>query len=501
MLCELPNELLLQIFHNLVVLQYDHHSPIPISLDRPRIHGLASICSSCARLRSIAEPVLYSTFVWRDAIAQSEGDDDEDQTLQPNHRLRSFLRSIIRRPELADHVRYMALRQFNHPGQLATYFNSDLTVPDRDLARLYQETSSQISLGKLQDSWRCALRAGDSTAEVTLLDCLLSNVKDVNILFPAWSPTTTPPFYMAHLQQATNPRIANGPRFGIFNLIERLTVSNWTSEKMATGIPLWCLSELMRLPTLRRVHFIGAREGEDLTGWTCAHRSSNVSDVDLTNSFVGAAGLELFISSCAALRIFSMRYTHHTDFSHFGERDVDWQGVGDALREQRHTLQDLTLDAEDQSPTKIASWMIYPQPIGSLQDFAVLKTICIHQWILLGRDSWYQVQGTERQHVNLAHILPQCLVELKILQCTLEIIPQLQTLHNAVLEDEFREFAAIHVDWDPRHAKAVQTSSLGFKIESLAHGFVGKGVNWDDSNGRVFQTDTSMSKYNPTGDL
>lgn len=496
MLCILPNELLLQIFRNLVVLQFDCHSSIPVSLDRSRLHGLASICSCCHRLRAVAEPILYSTFVWRDVIPHPTASDG-DQPLLPNHRLRSFLHAIITRPDLATHVRHLTMRQFDHPGQLVKLFNKRVPLLDPLLARLYQEASAQVSLGNSQDSWSSALAQGDEAAEITLLSALLFNVTQLNLLFPAWGPTPALPFYRAFLLEAVKPRPAHGPHFGTYTNIECLTVSNWISDKMATGMPIWSLSEFLLIPTLRRVYYIGAREEEDLTRWACPPGASNISQLHLTDSLVSAAGLELFIRSCAALEKLTLRYTHSTAFGHFGERDVDWQRVGKALYAQRYTLQHLDLNAEDQSPIKLAPWMKFLDPIGSLQDFTALKTISIHQWILLGRDIWHEVEASGGLP-TLPYLLPQSLVTLKLLQCTPRIMFQLQKLHGAVRAGNFPGLIAIHIDWDHRLANAIETCARAPRNEALVNAYAQRGVKWTESNRRRWHPDMSLSKYNPS---
>ncbi|GAB7347076.1 hypothetical protein MBLNU459_g3209t1 [Dothideomycetes sp. NU459] len=438
------------------------------------------------------------TLVFRDKTGfDAEYVNDKTRILLTNLRLKAILRTLLRRPELAAHFKHVVLRQFDHPGQLVDRLNHDCFPPDKDLARMYRRFSSLTSLGEQHESWLASLYAGDEVAELTLLQSLARNVTEVQCLFPAWPGSTPLPFYRAFLLEATKPRYESGPSRGIYTRVERVTISNWTSEDMATGMPLWCLSEFMLLPTLKRIVFNGAREEEDLGRWFCPERASRTAELHLTNSLVKTGGLELFIDSCAELKIFNLSYTRRSAFDHFGPRDVDWQRVGDSLRGQSLTLEELTLDAEDQSPLSIAPWMEFRHPIGSLRNFAALRTICVHQWILLGRDVWYEAEGTERDPIALLHVLPESLVKLSILQCTPSIIPQLLTLQYAVSEQAYRNLSVVNVDWEKRYEEVLRGPNLDFRLEHLARNFEASGVAWHESNRPLFRPDLSLAKYSP----
>lgn len=149
--------------------------------------GINSLSLACKELRCSIEPVLYSTFVKPKFLPWLTGGGPE------NYTLRSFLRTLLERPELVTHVRTIVLRDWDWDVRHldGSYRIEELEQPKQRLARLeqaqiqlYMSASSRINLGNSQKMWLRHLYAGHEDAEIALLLTLTSALEHLAMVRP-----------------------------------------------------------------------------------------------------------------------------------------------------------------------------------------------------------------------------------------------------------------------------------------------------------------------------
>ncbi|KAI5273027.1 hypothetical protein E4T47_03799 [Aureobasidium subglaciale] len=117
---DLPEELLLQIFEPLAELRQDDNlfrrTNVTIGNASTNVKSLASISGVCIKWHAIVEPFLYSTYMRPHCVSIRDVEFSRGlnrmilpELAMPNQSLRMFLHTIIERPQLAEHIKRLAL--------------------------------------------------------------------------------------------------------------------------------------------------------------------------------------------------------------------------------------------------------------------------------------------------------------------------------------------------------------------------------------------------------
>lgn len=155
---------------------------------------LASLCRTSKRFNALAEPLLYRTFVKKANNYRPFSADRSvpgTVSIPPNDQLRSFLRSIIHRPELALHIRTVVLREWETDHSRLTD-GFDFSPPDDHTADAFYSTANRfIDMPQSNCSeWRNALAVGNEDAEIALLLALAVNLTSLELKIPVYFRVT-----------------------------------------------------------------------------------------------------------------------------------------------------------------------------------------------------------------------------------------------------------------------------------------------------------------------
>lgn len=157
---------------------------------------------------------------------------------------------------------------------------------------------------------------------------------------------------------------------------------------------------------------------------------TNLKTIEITYSFVDAAGIKALLGSCKALEVLKLEYLYELD----GWGDLDFSEIGEGLRLHYKTLRKICLDTQyapavhqrncrlDPIEDNIHPAYYWP-PIGSLSSFAALDDLAIQQLALLGEDKPLNFRPP-----SLGDILPIALTKLVLWGCDRTIHPQLENL-------------------------------------------------------------------------
>ena len=152
---------------------------------------LAACCSVSRTLRSLAEPLLYSTYIKPASLYLEENNNDEDSVLgykliqTPKQSLASFLCTTISRPELAQRIRRVILLPWEIPRMLGIMYKSALVSASQDLIETLHRFPLAESLPKFDtDRLNSDLLKGSEKSQVALLLAIAANIEDLSIVPP-----------------------------------------------------------------------------------------------------------------------------------------------------------------------------------------------------------------------------------------------------------------------------------------------------------------------------
>jgi hypothetical protein len=253
---DLPNEILCQIMSYLEGRR--KYQPL-----------LKSLCLASRRIRAVTEPVLYSYF--NDGIQN-----ERSPILHFNSRCRSFLRSILKRPELAKYTRRAIV------GPWYTFRNDSPNWFDtsaEDLA-LFHSAASRFGLDKSQEWLRQLAKASTEEAELYLLICSLQSLESLTLNIPDrpasyWWSQRMP---RIHTMLWSVTIVAPKPSFD--------TVS------MLYGVPRCPIPDIFSLPSLQSLTLSGCNKDSELDNgeghhlWDTSGLSGNstVNHLDIRNA-------------------------------------------------------------------------------------------------------------------------------------------------------------------------------------------------------------------------
>jgi hypothetical protein len=364
-LCDLPDEIL---------------SPILASLYRPprfsRIYkhpDLLNLCLVSKKLLSLAQGLLYSVFLCYKA--------------KETWTIRAFLRTIIRQPRLALHVRKLVLiswRAYNRQSDEwdDTDYDSERkysTAQNLSDRKLFQRAIKELALPDKQ-FWRSAVRKDIDEVYVALLILLLPNLRTLQMLAPSEPEVLAKALYYATILQNSTSSVRS---------LQRLEHVHYGVRGNTTSGDVTFLAPFFRIPSVSVVHN-GGLSASGLKVWPRQPESSYVKQLTLQYAAIEPDILQEILRSTEHLEIFS--YKHWDQFRSNPSR-FDPPSFTEALRVVAHSLKDLEINYD-----KITRCP-HRQTLGSLEGFTQLQNLSIPLKLLIGPPT----PGS----VDLVNMLPQ----------------------------------------------------------------------------------------------
>jgi hypothetical protein len=344
-------------------------------------------------------------------------------------RLHSAIRTLIRRPDLAAKVQYLALRD---PIQNDSFFDLrswqiwakvkyNATLEAKDNSAFFSAANNLIGNLSSRDNI-----IHQEEAHAALLVALVTDLKHLHIENPNLVNEPSR-FGMDHLiLDILQPQIKNGT---ILQKLEKLTAVTARLEGGQGGFRLASIASFFLLPKIRSITGVACFEPEDdlFVNFDPPRRSSTVRELRFLRSAICPLGLSEMLDCCEAVEIF----------------DCDWAGLSvgwveinfplllEGLESHKGTLTELTLD----TAKHFDSWPerddgLVP-PLGpALKTFEKLRKLDVPASALIGYDE-SNVGGYDA----LKELLPPNLEELKLnefaprlLEMVLDLVPHVTTL-------------------------------------------------------------------------
>lgn len=402
---------------------------------------------------------------------------------QEPYRLHSAIRTLLRRPDLAGKVQYVALRD-PFPNDsfwdlkswtvwAAIKYNAALEGEDSSafLSAANNLIGDPSSLDRVFDQ---------EEAHAALLIALASDLKHLHIENPNLVNEPSR-FGMDHLiLDILQPQIREGK---VLQKLEKLTAVTARLEGGQGGFRLASIASFFLLPNLVSITGVACFEPEDdlFVNFDPPRRASNVKELRFLRSAICPLGLSQMLESCKVLQAF----------------DCDWAGLSvgwveinfplllEALEAHKETLTELTLDTAKHFDSWPESDDGLVPPLGpTLKTFEKLRKLDVPASALIGYDE-SDVGG----YCTLKETLPPNLEELKVnefaprlLEMVLDFVP-----HCVALVPKLRRFtiSRVHVgnadiedDLKLKFAEAVPNLKLAFEDKrEIDHfdGSVGSG--------------------------
>ncbi|KAF1353844.1 hypothetical protein BDV97DRAFT_367403 [Delphinella strobiligena] len=460
-LLDLPNELLTLVFEHLDPIL----SPLSLAQDRDIPHfsfenerTLSHVSLTGKLLRELAERVLYRTFLKEPSARELTG---------PLHilRLRKFLYTLCKRPDLRVHVRRMIIGEW------------DTTVLNR---RLKSRLGSERHQWKKQTAifmaairlfrfshlagWKDMLRQGNEDAEIALLFFLTPSLVELHIALAAkWglNRSLRRAFSMTPSSQLPGAiERLYWPRFHGFKELERVTVAanvspylyhliNHASKIMEPPddpLTLYSLADgLIQAPRVKSLCVIGdyRRKSDD---WSVS-KGANVAirSIVLRESKIRMTEIAILVANAICLKIFELSFKCNA--CHNCPQHTKWPQVVAALRSRGGTIRKLKLasalrcflvqGAHVEMHIMELDW----RRVGSLQCFTALEELTICETALLGSETYsrhMKSAGDPWPECTLLNVLPTNLRLLRVLDCTWFTITHLQALATSLPRDRSR---------------------------------------------------------------
>lgn len=392
-----------------------------------------SLCRTSSRYNRAASPRLYSSF--------------KHELYQQPERLHSFLRNIVRRPDLADCVSHVTLTHQQRGKSfydLRTWrewaiksYKPELSEED---VELFQEGARELQL-QLHDALEIISRKEEAqaalmlshTRNVTELSLNIPNVNDSRLLLNILKETTDRGTALQNLRKFT----------GIYY--------NFDGESQG-GFELAPISSLFRLPKIQSIYAIACLEPEDdaFRGFDCEEGTSNVVEIQFHRSSVCPKAMSLMLAAPRALKRFYCDWGGHT----VGWSEINFPTIGRALQKQARSLESLTLDVKKHYHTWPEAEDGLVPPLGSFAGFERLTHIDVPGAALIGWD-----EASVGGYARLMDILPTCIATLKVNQWTPGIGEQLQELADVVIAN-FPDLQEICLEGPPEDVSEVKLQKL-----------------------------------------
>ncbi|OCL11593.1 hypothetical protein AOQ84DRAFT_386723 [Glonium stellatum] len=472
---DLPAELLLEILSYISSSRSAYNDnmlrPDPMIRERGKYVGnpanpnaeLWSLCLTNRYLNYVSEPVLYQEF---------------HHALWESPALIYFLRTIIRRPHLAGHVKRVSLDYLNLFKAFDTLWDR-LAAPttllvDKDDIQLFLQTARQSLLMSRVNETRISKL--EDSALVLLLFSQASNLRELhynvsgNLLTQASTDLINTALW--------NMLVFDSKELEVFpfSSLKKVSLSYVNADEGSShetgGFPLNRASAWLFLPSVESLELFRCTLGRfrprsmliNSSGRTYdrlhVHRrlpsalsAASLTSITFRDSIVDPDALYDMLSNCKSLKSFDLEWS---------SRHVDYDRVGRALRTQKHSLETLRLNASkaihDYCPA-IEEIEYRVDSLGSLHDFKKLSFIDVPGLAITG---W-------RIPLRLDETLPPNIQTLKIQSLGLSPLYQIGEL-GCVAPERFRSLRLIEVGvWELQLADYLMVNGVEF--------FAKQGVN------------------------
>ncbi|CAD0095702.1 unnamed protein product [Aureobasidium vineae] len=494
MLDKLPYEVLHLVLRNLAttpeLIHYDDEEQNDYHLSNWKT--LAQLCKVSRQLRVVAEPLLYRSYAKPDSSSDPEG----------HYSFRKFLATVLGRPELLQCIRSLYIGAWRHYTRCELQHAAkskykackarvcDVHFPP-ELHSLYDKHAKASVLG---DAWKEALDAGEEAAEIALLMSLTPNLERIEFCMPhlSFGADTAPMYFWPRLLVAS----ADWEPSSHFHRLESVMIHKkslkpgmrWPQPHEA-GFEIDPFLPFIGLPQLKT--FYNESDGRGFyrkrpEEYPINEEESHLTELTLGASYINSLELTQILKRCTKLEVFDCHFEQERSFI----PDFSWNTVGEALSNSRHTLEEITLNAdlmsqmvtEDSTPSEGTC-----VSIGSLRAFTSLKKLDVLQTTLLGFENMID-------HINLVvpalpfeEILPSSLESLTIDWCSLTLVPYLEGMLTTLKEKfprlreiqlsviDLNSFNMNHDPWDQHEALMQERKD---RVERLKQGFIKAGVEW-----------------------
>ncbi|OCK74956.1 hypothetical protein K432DRAFT_386497 [Lepidopterella palustris CBS 459.81] len=392
-LLDLPTELVTQIIAHL----------------SGRTNDLCNLCLVSLIMKSITEPILYYLYSY--------------EMFKQAYSFRPFLRTIIRRPELAAHVRVAKIRVWNTPQDVDLFMNEPDPHLPADL-RLFIEAGNAGDVPlSTEPAWFGSITRGVEDAEVMLLVSRLPKLQELHLRLPPSSRNRWT-FVINEAKKALSREPA------MFKSFKRLCVENGAGEG---GFQLIRMTPFFRLPSLRTFEAYQCQDGPltplDFEKFAEKFRGSfSITSINIEWSSLSAEAVTAIITSCKMLR--SFKYSHHYKVvSRLSTDQFSTLELVNALRAHRDTLEIMKLDLHSGWDPQMWLRLIEEEDdfrLGDIRDFTRLAVLDVEETALLTEDPSRQI--TNRPFVEA---MPSSLEKLVVRSCSELILPHLQALATA----------------------------------------------------------------------
>jgi hypothetical protein len=435
MLDRLPSEILHLVLQNLATSpDLVHKKKTPhgtYSYHRSNWATLAQLCKVSRSMKYVAEPLLYRNYA------------KPDSTLDPNkhHAFRQFLVTVLGRPELLQHVRFLYIGAWRYqPGPIeyrqfaaSGARNSDTKCPD-ELPSLCNKYAGTSVLGV---AWREALEAGEEAAEIALLMSLTPNLEHIEFCMPDFilGGCYAPQYFWPSLLVASDEW---DPACHFHRLesvmIHRRDLEAWRhwrqSGRAQYGFEVTPFWPFIELPSLRVFwvendaigHYKNRTEEYPLI---LKDEELQLTELTLGKSYMDPVKMIQLLKRCTKLEAFGRELEQPNDWL---IPRFSWKPFKEALANSRGTLEELTFNAEGARELldghgSLGSYL----SIGPLTDFTSLRSLNVLQPVLLGVE-FFEGYSTLGPAPPFEELLPSSLESLTIDECSPNIIPYLEDM-------------------------------------------------------------------------
>lgn len=327
MLDRLPNDVLLLILDQFSVRKHDssrmHDSQFEV--DVPHFQTvLARLCRTCKHVKPAAEYYLYQAYIKprpnpRPRIRPNHHPNGTPRSLfrspeQSQRNLRHFLRTIVNRPDLASHVRHLAIGGW----KIAA---SSVRLTRRHPARgtitdLYMNAAHRVALGDYKDEWITDLSHGLEPAEIGLLLTLTSNLHELEIGVPGDYPHYGLDSIFGEIfrKALEYPAVSDRPFLKNLRVIHPIFLDSLRNGNR--GFPFYSLTDLFHLPGLdvfsadypcdERQIRVGKGHQLERQHANAVQPTSSVKSIQLIESTLCATTIVSLVSSCVHLKSFTL---------------------------------------------------------------------------------------------------------------------------------------------------------------------------------------------------
>jgi len=443
-LIDLPEELLHLIFLQCICPIPDEYTASFAGIYNDNLKILNRLCHVSKGFYTTARGLLYHTFVKPENLHSTRRRWYGIGQISDNIVLRRFLRTLIEKPELRQHVKRLVLLRWKDHWSIHHRVTSRLSAHDeREYKEILRQALGQYHLKDGVDRvWKNALLADQWTpptldvtqsrihpnycedAEVALLLLLLPKIDTLEVDIPGKASTEAfsdksaypyEPFFRFTLRSIIAGDL--GPthfsNLRRFHSLRRMYYQQQVIE-------LLTLSEILSIPSLQTLTgFLTATEVDGGTRPFQPAAKSTIHTLRLDAEHVPIDALDDLLNGIARLRFFSITYTHENIADLVFGMD-NWSAVRRALSSHSSSLEELKLDIESPPPEKSRGAWSWPLLIDTLSSFNQLTKIELHQSALLNLST-----DGSRSRRPLAEVLPRSVQELHILCFDEGLLPQM----------------------------------------------------------------------------